>query len=311
MIARMTWTFVHINDTQPGSPRSYRFRPALLENEATAYAQVRELKPDLMLVGGDLTRDGTLHGYELDDAKRRLDTLGIPYRAIPGNMDVGNKHARVDGPMKNRRDTECNTTAEWLDAFAARFGELCWTFVHRNVRFTGFYEALAGSGLAHEREMWRFLESLATLPREPLHVVVNHYPLFIDSPDEKAWDITKREEYLEWYFSIDPPHRQRIFELLQRAGVTDVFSGHIHCRCPAVTFNSIRFWKTPATSFSQWVERFPEGDGTLGFYACHVDGATLTPVFVPLSRVSTDARGYGPGGHPPPHERDYSLAWEK
>ena len=32
--------------------------------------------------------------------------------------------------------------------------------------------------------------------------------------------------------------------------------------------------------------------------------------FAPLEKVS-DQEGYGPGGHPAPEARDYSLAWEK
>ena len=33
--------------------------------------------------------------------------------------------------------------------------------------------------------------------------------------------------------------------------------------------------------------------------------------FIPLETVSKRTDGYGPGGHPKPGVRDYSLAWDK
>jgi len=41
----------------------------------------------------------------------------------------------------------------------------------------------------------------------------------MEQPDEPAWDLTRGEDYDNWYFSIDPPHRQRMWKLLQHANV--------------------------------------------------------------------------------------------
>lgn len=305
------WSFVHINDTQPGSPRSYRFKPALLEQEQTAFDQIKRIGPDLILFGGDLTRDGVLHDFEYDEARQRIAAIGVPCHAIPGNMDVGNKRSGVDAPFDNSHSTEWEMTSQRMGAFAARFGEFPWTFVHKGVRFTGYYEAVVGSGLPEEETLWRFLENLASLPHEREHVVVNHYAMFIEDMNEPNFDITRKDHYLGWYFGINQPHRGRLFDLMKRAGVTMVFSGHIHCRCPVRVIEGMRFYKTAATSFPQWVDQFPGGDGTLGFYRCDVSDTGITPVFVPLEKVSTDTRSYGPGGHPRPEKRDYSLAWVK
>ena len=49
----------------------------------------------------------------------------------------------------------------------------------------------------------------------------------------------------------------------------------------------------------------------MGFYVYDVDGKKMTRQFVPLEKVSKRTDGYGPGGHPKPEARDYSLAWEK
>jgi hypothetical protein len=87
-------------------------------------------------------------------------------------------------------------------------------------------------------------------------------------------------------------------------------SGHIHCRKDHVA-EGIQFDLTPATCMAQFTNRWPDGDGTLGFFEYVVDGLHIDKRFIPLERVSTRRDAYGPGGHPLPETRDYSIAWEK
>ncbi len=305
------WTFIHINDMQPGSPRSFRYRPAWIENQQQAYRQIRALRPELILVGGDLTRDGSLHDFEFEEAKRHLDELAIPYHAIPGNMDTGNKPTRIQGYRTDRNDLELNVTSEQLQRFARYFGAFPWSFVHKEVRFTGFYAAVAGSGLPEEEAFWAFLEQLPQLPAARHHVAIMHYPLFVDRMEEPNFDITDPDHYMDWYFCIDHPHRDRIFEQLKKAKVEVVLSGHIHCRRPVQVVDGVRFYKTAAVGFGQWADRWADGDTTLGFMRFTVSDSGLEPEFIPLEKVSTRTDGYGAGGHPKPETRDYSLAWEK
>lgn len=306
------WTFLHICDMQPGSPRSFRFRDMHRENWQNAYEQLqKETEIDLLLVGGDLTRDGFLHRFELEIARDELSALPYPTHVIPGNMDVGNKCTTIPG-ANGRHDPDLNLTSETLARFAAVFGEMPWSFSHKNVRFSGFYEAVAGSGLPEEDRMWKWLEEeLPACSQQKFHVMLTHYPLFIHRPDEKDWDHTRQDEYHDWYFSLNSPYRQRILEAFIRAGVTHVFSGHIHCRRPMIQFEGIEFYKAAGIAFSQWVNKWPDGDPTLGYYRVHVTPDGLTPVFVPLQNISTATTGYGPGGHPDRNHLDYSIAREK
>ena len=304
------WHFVYVADMQPGSPRSYRFKPALLENWHTARDQIKAIEPELMVIGGDLTRDGTLHKWELEEMKADIDSMGIPYRAIPGNMDVGNKHSDVDGAIPSRRDTELNMTSEWLAQFEDVYGPSRWSFVHKNVRFSGFCDILLGSGLPEEQELLDWLESMKKPPAAEHHIWLMHYPLFVDSPDEKTWDIRNLDEYTAWYFTVDQSYRDLLFDVFEASHAERVITGHIHCRKDH-TARSIHFDLSPATAFSQWDDHWPDGDPTLGFFRFDVDGSRLTKTFVPLERVSTRTDGYGKGGHPGPEERDYSLAWVK
>ena len=302
------WKFVHVTDMQPGSPRSFRYAPAWMDNWRTAMQQIRDIMPELILVGGDLTRDGAIHDFEFVQAKADLDTLSAPYFVIPGNMDTGNKHAPYDG-ARGRDDPALNVTGPQLTAFANHFGPVQWTTVQHDVRFTGFYAALAGTGLPQEAEMWALLESLADMPPTRHHVVMTHYPLFLDQPDEPTWDLRQTDEYLPWYFTIDRDHRQRMIRLLRASGMNVALSGHIHCYVVR-EFDGVTWIKAPATSAAQFGDHWPDSDSTLGFLEFTVDGDTISHRRIPLSRVST-AVGYGPGGHPPAAARDYSLAWEQ
>lgn len=306
------WSFLHICDMQPGSPRSFRFQKRYMDNWQTAYQQLQNITDaDLLLVGGDLTRDGSLHDFEFEKAKEELDALPYPYYAIPGNMDTCNKHTDRHGAT-GREDMRLNVTAEQLDNFAKFFGEFPWSFVHKNIRFSGFYAAIAGSNLPQEERMWHWLEKeLPSLPQTEYHVMTMHYTLFVDALDEPKWDITQKEQYHDWYFSIDPPHRQRIFNAFKKSNVNIVLSGHIHCRRPPQTVDGIRFYRCAGIAMPQWGDRWPDGDPTLGFYRFDVTPKGITDTFIPLTQESQSTEGYGPGGHPKPFERDYALAWEK
>lgn len=304
--------FAYVADMQPGSPKSYRFQPAWLENWLQARKQLIELKPDFMLVGGDITRDGAIHRWELEEMKHSLDAMGVPYHAIPGNMDVGNKHTDIEGPNPNRRDTELGITSEALAQFESVFGPSKWSVVHGDVRISGFCDILLGSGLPEEEQLWAWLEARKTAPRARHHVWIMHYALFIERPDEGNWDVTDRRQYRRWYFSIDEPYRSRLMDIFRATGATRVITGHVHCRKEHFV-NGIHFDLAPSAAFGQAppTDRWQDADTTPGFLLFESGDEGLRKRFVPLERVSTRNDGYGPGGHPPPEMRDYSPAWER
>ena len=139
-----SWTFLHVDDSHMGTPRSYRFRPAINERWAAIKQQLAATDAALLLHGGDLTRDGDTHEYEYAQARADLEALPFPAFVIPGNMDVGNKHTAHRGhkPGWTDRgldwdDRRLNMTGERLDLFSAYFGPPHWTFMCRRVRFTG------------------------------------------------------------------------------------------------------------------------------------------------------------------------------
>ena len=138
------WTFAYVADIHVGTPRSYRFQPAWNENWRTAREQIVDLNPEFLIVGGDLTRDGKDHRFELEQIKTDLDSLPFPYYAIPGNHDVGKKYSP---------GSEVSINKGSVDRYRSVFGPTQWSFVHRGVRFSAFDALLAGSGLEGEEEM--------------------------------------------------------------------------------------------------------------------------------------------------------------
>lgn len=307
------WKFVYAADIQVGSPRSFRYAPAWNDNWRTAREQIVDENPGLLLVGGDLTRDGSLpaHRYELEGIKSDLDALPFPYRVTPGNMDTGNKHTRVQGAFDNRDDVSLNVSSSQIQQFSDVFGPFYWSFLWKNVRFSSFTTMLLGSGLPEAGEQWRWLEDRANAgPGDAdFHVWMTHYPLFIDRPGEANFDIADPAHYHDWYFGIDEPHRSRAIGLLKEAGATHVLSGHVHCY-RACKFDGIEYIIGPATSFRQWADRWPDGDASLGFLVFEAGETALTHRLVRLTDES-NAKGYGPGGHPKAQDRDYSLAWQQ
>ena len=306
------WTFIHVSDIQPGSPRSYRYNPSWIANWHEAKEQILEMKPDLLLVGGDLTRDGSIHRFELEEMRAEFAGLPFPCHVVPGNMDAGNKHTRRPG--RHRGPDQCtdvglNVTSEQLRQFASVFGPLWWSVDHKGVRFSGFADMVVNSGLPEEAEFWEWAEAQTRRPPAAHHVWVLHYPLFVESPDEPDWNIADPDEYNEWYFSIDQPGRARLHRLFRATGAALVISGHVHCRRSKVV-DGICYQISPATSFGQWAGRWPDGDASLGFLRYNVSAEGIAGAFVPLRREHR-LEGYGPGGHPAPHVRDYSLAWAR
>lgn len=292
------WSFIHVADIHVGTPRSFRFQPAWNENWETARKQVVVYEPDLLLVGGDMTRDGSTHRYELERIKDDFDRLPFPTHVIPGNHEVGNKYM-AGAPM--------SIQPAFLDLYASVFGSSEWSFVHKNVRFSACNAFLLGSGLPDEHVLRTWISQQRPDPKADHHVWMIHPALFADSFDEDDWD--PEDDRRAWYFALDSEPRRFLFDTFKRIGVSDVITAHIHCR-RHVQVDGINIHFAPSTAFPQWKNRWVQGDPSLGFLRFVVDGTSLRPEFVPLTSTSRK-KGYGPGGNPGPDERDYSLALER
>lgn len=305
------WSFVHVADIQPGSPRSYRYNPSWIKNWHQAREQIIAMEPDFLLVGGDITRDGSIHRFELEEMQADLASLPFPVHVIPGNMDTGNKHTNTN--RRHRGDDQCcdldlNVTSQQLQQFASVFGPLWWSFDHKGVRFSGFADMVVNSGLPEEAVFRAWAEEQKQRPPAKHHVWIMHYAMFADSLHEPNWDITDPEKYTNWYFCVDKPGRDDLLALFKQTNTDLVISGHIHCHHKAIE-EGICFEVAPATCFGQWADRWNDGDTTLGFLRYDVSERGIEGTRIALEKTY-QLQGYGLGGHPAPHVRDYSQAWE-
>lgn len=295
------WSFVHVSDIHVGSPRSYRFQPAWNENWQTARRQIEEIDPELVLVGGDLTRDGATHTEELVSVQEDLARLGPECLVIPGNHEVGNKWSPESSVAIN---------SAYLRHYASVFGASEWSLVRgegiNRVRFTGIDAFKLGSGLAEESELHGWLDRLEADSSCSNHVWMIHPGLFADHFGESDFDRTV--DRVPWYFGLNKVDRFYLWDVMKRTKATHVISGHIHCRRHVVV-DGVDLHLAPATAFPQWGERWPDGDDALGFLEFSVSGGKITSRFVPLESIS-DLPGYGPGGNPSVEGRDYSVAQE-
>jgi Calcineurin-like phosphoesterase len=298
-----SWNFVFTGDIHLCSPRSYRYWASCNENWETACGQILNLKPDLMLNSGDLGFDGWLHPDELVRVKANLDALPFPCHAVAGNICVGNKTAKYNGATsEGEHDVRHNVSSKLLARFKSVFGPYSWSFVHKDVRFTGFCEMLVGSGLPEEDQLWEWLETLKKQPQTRFHVCVMHYSLFTESLVEPTYDNRIAGQYELWYDNIDNPGRQRIFDTFKELNVGLVLCGHVHHNRIRHA-DGIRFETCTGTALKKGCP--PDCNSDFGFINCTVTESGIETTFVPLEKESTAERR-GPGGHEP--LRDYTLA---
>jgi 3',5'-cyclic AMP phosphodiesterase CpdA len=65
----------------------------------TGLAAIAEAKPDLLLVSGDLTKDGELVSHQAVAGRlAALEAAGVKVFVVPGNHDIRNSHATAFGP---------------------------------------------------------------------------------------------------------------------------------------------------------------------------------------------------------------------
>jgi 3',5'-cyclic-AMP phosphodiesterase len=168
-------------------------------------------QPDLVVHIGDLTLAGSDKRSDLEFGRVALDRLAAPWRAVPGNHDIGDNpwvgapaHYLIDAARHQR----------WLDVLGTdRFSlELAgWSVVALNAQ-------LFGSGLAAEATQWTWLERVLPSDDERPLLLISHKPIAAP-PDELA---------------AAPPHRfvpadaRTALTALLGERRTVVVSGHVH-----------------------------------------------------------------------------------
>lgn len=207
------------------------------------HVAARSSRPDLLLLTGDLSDDGSPESYRR--LRRWVEELGVPYLWIPGNHD-DSATIEVELPAHSRN--------------VVREG---WRLVLvSSKRATPDHD-----GEVSADELERLAETLAAAS-EPTLVAIHHPPLAVGS------------RWLDEQYPLRNADSVRDI-VLRQAQVRVVLFGHVHQEFDA-TVGGVRFLGAPATcdQFVPGIPQFARDDVAPGYRVVelHSDGALDTEV---------------------------------
>jgi 3',5'-cyclic AMP phosphodiesterase CpdA len=239
------FTFVQMCDPQLGmggyDADVARFKQAV--------KQINALKPDFVVICGDLVNDTTDKSFADFNAIKTGFTM--PCYCAPGNHDVAN-----------------SPTPETLRRYRAAIGKDYYSFTNNGYAFvvanTSLWKAPV-KGESEQQDTW-FSETLekAAKNNEPIFVV-SHYPLYVKQPGET-----------NSYYNLPTEKREELLGMFERCGVVAHLAGHTH-RTITNDFHGIQMVASQTTSRNFDQQPF-------GFRVWYVGGARpFRQEFVPLT----------------------------
>lgn len=196
---------VHVSDTHLSPTHGY-----FNVNWDAFRAEMASDPPDLLVHGGDLAFNAPVAEADLSFAVEQVAALGLPWKAIPGNHDIGEAPAfsRLQQPL----------TPERIAAWRRMVGPQWWLHDIGEWRLVGLDTSLMASGLPEEVEQRAFLtEALGTRGRRPVMLFIHMPPFDRDPSDQK------------WTTSIIPyPARAEFLDACAAGGVKVINCGHLH-----------------------------------------------------------------------------------
>lgn len=196
---------VHVSDTHLSASHAY-----FEDNWYAVREAILAEKPDLIVHGGDISFNGPANPDDLAHAAVELGALGLPWRAVAGNHDVGEapEFSRLKQPLTDAR----------IGAWRAHVGPLWWMRDVAAWRLIGLDTALMASGRSEESSQNLFLrEALETRAGRPVMVFL-HMPPFSDRPDDPAFTTS----------AIPYPARGPLLDQCAAGGVKVIACGHLH-----------------------------------------------------------------------------------
>lgn len=215
-----------------GSRKLIDYSQALFDQAVTNISAMEE-KPELVLIVGDLTKDGEEASHEYVAAKLKvLKEASIQTLVIPGNHDLGTSEAKVFG--------ETTTAATTIDAEGFKtlykdygYGETSelfgssMTYVSEPINDLVVIGIDSGTGGSLSDDMLTWVTDKASKANEAGKqvIVMMHHPLIPH--------ITGGEAFVS---SVSVANYEKVRNSLADAGVRVVFTGHFH------TSDIVRDW---------------------------------------------------------------------
>ena len=272
----MAFRIAQITDTHLSAQH-----PEFTRNFDVLAAHLRAAGPDLVVNTGDISAHGELAGGDIAFAREKMQSLGLDWLAIPGNHDVGN-------------DPQCGgatpANAERLARWRSIMGD---DFFCRDVpgwRLIGLDTLITGTDLPEVEEQFAFLEQALATAGEAKIALFLHKPLC---------EVTMAETQVT-YWAVQPGPRRRILDLLAKADIGFVASGHVHQWQDRGLQEGLRQIWSPAVAFmvgDKWQPLM--GTKPLGYveHILHEDGRHECRLVQPEGFTINDL-GLMPGVYP-------------
>lgn len=250
---------VQISDTHIG-----RDRARFARNWASLREWIDAQQPDAVHHCGDLTLDGADNEADFELCAQLAGTLTAPFRAVPGNHDIGM-------PCNARQIVDDVRLARWRRYLGADR----WFLDAEDWRLMGLNTMLLGSGRAEEEDQYSWLEARMAEAGPRRIAWFCHQPLFIHGFDDGD----------NGYWSVVPEPRSRLEALSKRFDIGLVCSGHLHRERHATIGDTQYVW-CPSTSFTVGdAQSHLPGTAVLGAAILEFDGRALRVQQVRLPKL--------------------------
>ena len=274
-LRRMSLTLLQISD-----PHLSAKRPLFQWNWEIALEEAARIRPDLIVVSGDLSLDGSNDPEDLAFAAAQCARLPAPWLAIPGNHDIG------DGPEAPA--SAHPITSVRIALWREQFGRDWWDHDFGRWRLIGINAHLIGAALPEEAEQELFLERALAQAGKPILFFL-HLPPFAlhEGESENA------------AAAMAPQARERLAQLLGAAEIAAIACGHVHQSFETYWGGRRVVW-APSTSMVTrlgfWAA-LPGRDKTgLVEWRLTDDGRALSRTLTPELFIDYDVTNWAEGG---------------
>lgn len=232
--------------------------PSANANWDSVIGHLEATRPDFVVHGGDISLDGANDIADLRYARAQLDRIPVPWRAVPGNHDLGD-HDDAPRELAEQRRTD----------YESVFGDRFWSTTLGEWHLVGLDSQHLMASDETAEQWWRWAAS--QLDGDAPTVVVQHRPLTPTAATEN--DTPKRY--------VTEPTRSRLQAMFARPNVRFVVSGHVHQWRSMTVDGSEHVW-APSTWATLADESQPViGTKVVGLVELDLDGGPTAALRTP------------------------------